>query len=160
MAFGSKFGDDGDGFGEPRRSSGPDGGGGGGSGDGGGGGDGTGEAASKALTSRVSRMLSNIEAELDKVERSISGKMRLLDADNDGIISQKELEHAVRFLREQLSPEELQALYSHLGEKAGVPGSFEVDRLLELAASDAALEPQPGDKGAEKGDPFVKIHIK
>jgi LETM1 and EF-hand domain-containing protein 1 len=107
-------------------------------------------AAPKSLTDRVSKMLHDIEKELDNVEQSIGKKMHLLDTDNDGIISQQELEHAVRFLREQLSPEELEDLYAHLGKKAGAPGSFELDKLLEMAADkDFTVAPREVE-GADK----------
>ncbi|KAG1666318.1 hypothetical protein FOA52_004800 [Chlamydomonas sp. UWO 241] len=120
-----------------------------------------GGAAPKRLTDRVSKMLHDIEKELDNVEKSIGSKMRLLDIDNDGIISQQELEHAVRFLREQLSPEELQDLYAHLGKKAGTPGSFELDKLLEMAADqDFTVAPrdEADEAGAGKDKDGVKIH--
>ena len=57
----------------------------------------------KRLNDRVSRMLKDIEKELDNVELSIGNRMHVLDTDHDGIITQQELEHAFRLIKEQLS---------------------------------------------------------
>ena len=57
----------------------------------------------KRLNDRVSRMLKDIEKELDNVELSIGNRMHVLDTDRDGIITQQELEHAFRLIKEQLS---------------------------------------------------------
>ena len=57
----------------------------------------------KQLADRVSRMLRDIEKELDTAEASIGSRMHVLDTDRDGIITQAELEAAFRLIKEQLS---------------------------------------------------------
>ena len=57
----------------------------------------------KKLNDRVSKMLKEIELELDNAELSIGNRMHVLDTDRDGIISQQELEQALTLIKEQLS---------------------------------------------------------
>lgn len=123
------------------------------------------DSAPNFLANRVSKMLANIEKELDKVEQSIGGRMRILDTDNDGVISQQELLDAVRFLKEQLTPEELQQLVDLLSAKGeGTPGSILVSNLLSLAAKEQKLAAREQRKEAGRSDgghkDVVEIHIK
>ncbi len=59
-------------------------------------------AASKRVGARVTKLLHSIEQELDKVEVKIGDKLKLLDTDQDGLVSRQELEAAFSFLRKQL----------------------------------------------------------
>lgn len=51
------------------------------------------------VSQRVKRMLFRIEEDLDKADQSIGDRMHLLDTDNDGLISRRELEEALTFLQ-------------------------------------------------------------
>ena len=62
------------------------------------------------VSDRVTKMLVRIESDLDKAEENIGGKLHLLDTDNDGVISRKELEDALKFLDQELTEEEMQQL--------------------------------------------------
>lgn len=87
------------------------------------------------LGERVSRMLTSIEAELDAVETKIGGKLHFLDVDKDGKVSESELENALQYLRDQLSPEEMSELLVRLKKaaSAAASGVIEVSGLANLA---------------------------
>jgi hypothetical protein len=53
------------------------------------------EAVPKRLQERVSKILHRIELELDAAEAAIGNKMRVIDLDNDGLISEAELQTAL-----------------------------------------------------------------
>jgi hypothetical protein len=63
-------------------------------------------------------MLKDIEKELDNVELSIGNRMHVLDTDHDGIITQQELEHAFRLIKEQLG--EMLGMLSLYGTRLSV----------------------------------------
>ena len=67
-------------------------------------------AAPQRLEERVSGILLRIEKELDQAEQAIGSNMHVIDLDNDGLISRKELEQAMRFLKKNLDEEDLKAL--------------------------------------------------
>ncbi|GIL66070.1 hypothetical protein Vafri_19678 [Volvox africanus] len=103
-------------------------------------------AASKRLGARVTKLLHSIEQELDKVEVKIGDKLNLLDTDRDGLISRKELEAAISFLRKQLDPADLELLFQKLGAAAADPFvPIKVDELLALADQNRLAV---GDKAA------------
>lgn len=52
--------------------------------------------------------MSRIERELDVVEAKIGDKLKVLDLDNDGVISMDEIKAGMAFLHTQLGEEELQ----------------------------------------------------
>lgn len=52
--------------------------------------------------------MSRIERELDVVEAKIGDKLKVLDMDNDGVISMDEIKAGMAFLHTQLGEEELQ----------------------------------------------------
>ncbi|GAX86168.1 hypothetical protein CEUSTIGMA_g13581.t1 [Chlamydomonas eustigma] len=113
------------------------------------------ESMPKRLSDRVSRMLIDIEKELDKVELSIGSRMHVLDTNRDGIISQEELEQAFLLIKAQLTPEEHLQLYKQLRAlSADNSGDIHMTNLLQLAAS--AKESAQSDAGVES----VHIHIK
>ena len=78
----------------------------------------------------------------------------VLDADNDGVITEAELQSALGFLREQLGEDELRALLQRLnvlktaaaGDGAAADGGAAIDvcRLRELA------QPEVGKAGGVK----------
>lgn len=107
------------------------------------------DGVTKQLTDRVSRMLASIERDIDKVDKKIGSGMRKLDMDNDGVISQQELQDAISFVKAQLSPEEIAVLLERLGSTIKVN---EADRLVRgEEAVDAGL-------GAPKTAEVTRIH--
>ena len=67
------------------------------------------------VSDRVKSMLIRIEADLDKAESRIGKKLHLLDTDDDGVISRAELQDALKFLQDELSPKEMEELQQMLG---------------------------------------------
>jgi LETM1 and EF-hand domain-containing protein 1 len=100
----------------------------------------------KRLEERVSGILKRVERELDDADQKIGSKLRVLDMDNDGVISLEELHTAMTFLRQQMGEEELRAMLEALNAEAGATtgadgkGGIDVCRLMDLALK------QPGDK--------------
>ncbi|GAB4818097.1 hypothetical protein N2152v2_005143 [Parachlorella kessleri] len=116
--------------------------------------------AGRRLADRVSGILQRIEKELDDADSKIGDSMRVLDLDNDGIITTDELQTAMSFLREQLGEEELRHMLETLraegegasGEAAGSgygqtrhPEGINVNKLMQLAGvkGEAAEEGTP-----------------
>lgn len=83
------------------------------------------------VSNRVKKMLIRIEQDLDKAELAIGGKLHLLDTDNDGVISRKELQDAFKFLQNELSEDEMQQLQTMLGNT----DLISVSKLEELRVS-------------------------
>eukprot|EP00798_Chlamydomonas_sp_ICE-L_P023294 gene23294-30530_t len=100
----------------------------------------------KKLGERVNKMLSIMESDLDRADSTIGSTMRMLDKDDDGLVSQQELEEAIAFIRDRLSQEELNLLLDRLsGTETGVT----VEHILGLTK-----------KSADKGQEVTKIHMK
>lgn len=87
----------------------------------------------KALEERVAGILSRVERELDDADTKIGDRMRLLDLDNDGIISMEELGTAMSFLKEQMGEDELRTMLERLASEAGANGGIDVGKLMDLA---------------------------
>lgn len=89
----------------------------------------------KRLEERVSGILKRVEKELDDADTKIGSKLRVLDLDNDGIISMEELHTAMTFLRQQMGEEELRTMLEALAEEAGAQGGkgIDVSKLMEMA---------------------------
>jgi LETM1 and EF-hand domain-containing protein 1 len=100
----------------------------------------------KRLEERVSGILKRVEKELDDADQKIGSKLRVLDMDNDGVISMEELHTAMTFLRQQMGEEELRAMLEALNAESGAvtgadgKGGIDVCKLMDLALK------QPGDK--------------
>jgi hypothetical protein len=88
------------------------------------------------VENRVKNMLIRIEADLDTAEDNIGQKLHLLDTDKDGVISREELQDALKFLQDELTPEEMNQLQNMLGDTEKIS----VAKLQELLS--AAPEPQ------------------
>lgn len=90
----------------------------------------------KRLEERVTGILKRVEKELDVADSKIGSKLRVLDLDNDGVVSQDELRSAMRFLRQQMGEEDLRAMLEALAEEAPADragGGINVAKLMELA---------------------------
>jgi LETM1 and EF-hand domain-containing protein 1 len=97
----------------------------------------------KRLEGRVAGMLKRVERRLDEAETSIGDRLRVLDRDNDGVVSAEELRFAMASLREQLGEDELRALLEALQAEAGARapgGGFDVARLMDLALNHSKAE--------------------
>lgn len=99
----------------------------------------------KRLEERVTGILKRVEKELDDADQKIGSKLRVLDMDNDGVISMEELHTAMTFLRQQMGEEELRTMLEALNAEAGGTGAdgkggIDVCKLMDLALK------QPGDK--------------
>jgi len=97
------------------------------------------------LENRVTGILKRVEKELDDADLKIGTKLRVLDMDNDGVISMEELHTAMTFLRQQMGEEELRTMLEALNAEAGSvgedgKGGIDVCKLMDLALK------QPGDK--------------
>ena len=89
----------------------------------------------RRLEDRISSILKRVEKDLDDVESKIGNKFKLLDTDNDGIISQEELKLAFSFLKEQLVEEELQSFMNELSKDGAIlgDGAISTNELLRSA---------------------------
>jgi LETM1 and EF-hand domain-containing protein 1 len=89
----------------------------------------------RRLEDRIGSILKRVEKDLDDVETKIGDKFKLLDADNDGIISQEELKLAFGFLKEQLGEEELKSFMEELNKEGAVlsSGGISTNELLRSA---------------------------
>lgn len=89
----------------------------------------------RRLEDRIGSILKRVERDLDDVEKKIGDKFKLLDADNDGIISQEELQLALGFLREQLGEEEVAGLMAELQDEGALLPTGEISKavLQEIA---------------------------
>lgn len=89
----------------------------------------------RRLEDRISSILKRVEKDLDDVESKIGNKFKLLDTDNDGIISQEELKLAFSFLKEQLGEEELQSFMDELSKDGAIlgDGAISTNELLRSA---------------------------
>jgi len=65
-----------------------------------------------------------IEAELDDAEKTIGERLHVIDLDNDGLISESELQEALRFLKANLDEEELLLLLDRCGVWGGWVGGW------------------------------------
>jgi len=107
------------------------------------------QVAAAGLSDRVTRMLASIEKELDAVESKIGTSMHVLDKDQDGVISVDEVQKAVSCLRDQLSPEDLNALLCKLGA-AAQGHDIKVSELLSLASKKEEEEEEARKKSERK----------
>ena len=97
------------------------------------------------LEERVTGILKRVERELDDADNKIGSTLRVLDMDNDGIISLEELHTAMKFLRQQMGEEDLRSMLEALSEGAGEGaagggGGIDVCKLMELALDDPDKE--------------------
>ncbi|DAZ95608.1 TPA: hypothetical protein N0F65_000091 [Lagenidium giganteum] len=69
------------------------------------------------MMKKLETMLSNLEVELDKVDRDVGDRLNVLDRDSDGVLSADELKHAVMtILRKSNTEEDVEWLVSQIDE--------------------------------------------
>ncbi|CAL8464272.1 g3807 [Coccomyxa elongata] len=96
----------------------------------------------KRLADKVTGILERIEKELDTVDTKIGEAMHILDTDNDGMVTQEELQTAMGFLKEQLGEDELRALLDRLNDwQQDGATPIDVAKLMQMAASAEPLAP-------------------
>jgi len=72
------------------------------------------ESAASSLSNKVSKMLKRLDKELDSVEQKVKTTMKVVDKDDDGLVTRDELLGALGFLKEELGEEALQNLIEKL----------------------------------------------
>ncbi|KAK2079853.1 hypothetical protein QBZ16_002248 [Prototheca wickerhamii] len=94
------------------------------------------ERSESRLADKVASILQRVEADLDAADEHIGDRLRVLDLDNDGVISVEELQTALSFLREQVGEEELRHMLEVLSREASEDGKIDVNKLMDLARHD------------------------
>jgi Ca2+-binding EF-hand superfamily protein len=114
------------------------------------------------VSARVDEMLRNVESELSAAETAIGEKFKLLDADNDGIISLEELLNVTNVCKTtevgEDAESELRELLKDLSDEEGFVRVEDLKRLsLEMLRAEAAEEEEMGEDGGGGGeDSMVK----
>ena len=72
------------------------------------------ESTAQSLSKKVSSMLHRLDKELDDVEQKVKSTLKVVDKDDDGLVTKEELLGALGFLKENLGEEELQNLIERL----------------------------------------------
>merc|ERR1719399_2343511 len=72
------------------------------------------ESVASNLSGKVSKMLKRLDKELDSVEQKVKTTMKVVDKDDDGLVTRDELLGALGFLKEELGEEALQNLIEKL----------------------------------------------
>ena len=104
----------------------------------------------RRLEDRIGSILKRVERDLDDVEKKIGDKFKLLDADNDGIISQEELQLALGFLREQLGEEEVAGLMAELQDEGALLPTGEISKaVLQEIAYESESDSEDGRSAEE-----------
>jgi Ca2+-binding EF-hand superfamily protein len=107
-------------------------------------------------------MLRKVESELSAAETAIGEKFKLLDADNDGIISLEELLNVTNVCKTtevgEDAESELRELLKDLSDEEGFVRVEDLKRLsLEMLRAEAAEEEEMGeDSGGGGEDSMVK----
>ncbi len=104
----------------------------------------------RRLEDRIGSILKRVERDLDDVEKKIGDKFKLLDADNDGIISQEELQLALGFLKEQLGEDEVAGLMAELQDEGAVLPTGEISKaVLQEIAYESESDSEDGRSAEE-----------
>ena len=104
------------------------------------------------VSARVDEMLRKVESELSAAETAIGEKFKLLDADNDGIISLEELLNVTNVCKTtevgEDAESELRELLKDLSDEEGFVRVEDLKRLsLEMLRAEAAEEDEGEDGG-------------
>ena len=107
--------------------------------------------AREALSQRVTKVLRLLDEELDKVDDRVGDSLKLIDRDQDGIVTREEIEGALGYLREEFGEAELTEFLGRLrqSDEPNEVSGFSVESLLELARSEA-LAAKAGSGGASE----------
>lgn len=99
------------------------------------------DQTSAILQERVAKMLDKLQKEVDSVEVSIGDKLKLLDADGDGVVSCNELRHAIQTgLKEKYSDDDVEKLLRKLD--LDHDGIVTLEELNEVLTSTLAIKQQ------------------
>ena len=66
------------------------------------------ESVASNLSGKVSKMLKRLDKELDSVEQKVKTTMKVVDKDDDGLVTREEVLGALGFLKEELGQEDLE----------------------------------------------------
>merc|ERR1712146_825794 len=83
------------------------------------------ESMASILRKRVRRMLHELDRELDDVEAKVKTTLKLMDKDDDGVVSREEVKGALGFLNASMEESELHAFLEQL------PDQLPLENLLE-----------------------------
>nr|CCA15173.1 LETM1 and EFhand domaincontaining protein 1 putative [Albugo laibachii Nc14] len=92
------------------------------------------------MMKKLEAMLSNLEVELDKVDRDVGDRLNILDRDSDGVLSAEELKHAVMtIMRKSNREEDVEWLVTQIDEDQD--GRISLEKLVEwISKSRESLE--------------------
>jgi Ca2+-binding EF-hand superfamily protein len=112
------------------------------------------------VSARVDEMLRKVESELSAAETAIGEKFKLLDADNDGIISLEELLNVTNVCKTtevgEDAESELRELLKDLSDEEGFVRVEDLKRLsLEMLRAEAAEEEEMGEDGGGGGEDSI-----
>jgi LETM1 and EF-hand domain-containing protein 1 len=72
------------------------------------------EAKEAKLEALLDKIISKLEKEVDKVEKTVGTKLHVIDTDKDGVISTNELQQAAGLLKEKLSEEDIKTIITKI----------------------------------------------
>ena len=109
--------------------------------------------AREALSQSVTKVIRRLDEELDKVDDRVGDSLKLIDRDQDGIVTREEIEGALGYLREELGEGELSEFLGRLrqSDEPNEVSGFSVESLLELAEEEKE-KGAAGAKGEKKGE--------
>ena len=113
--------------------------------------------AREALSQSVTKVIRRLDEELDKVDDRVGDSLKLIDRDQDGIVTREEIEGALGYLREELGEGELSEFLGRLrqSDEPNEVSGFSVESLLELAKEEkegGGAKGAAGAKGEKKGE--------
>ncbi len=102
------------------------------------------------MRKKLDAMITNIEMELEKVDKSIGSRLNVLDQDNDGIITDAELKAAVRdYLRAHNTETDVDWVVQQIDQdKDGKISRHELVEWIEKKAQlhESAGSPKPSSR--------------
>jgi LETM1 and EF-hand domain-containing protein 1 len=91
------------------------------------------ESAAQSLSKKVSSMLHRLDKELDDVEQKVKTTMKVVDKDDDGLVTKEEVLGALGFLKEEMGEEDLQNFIERLDivQSSSTTGHIDFKELLD-----------------------------
>ncbi|GLD93490.1 hypothetical protein PINS_up002082 [Pythium insidiosum] len=106
------------------------------------------------MMKKLDSMLSNLEMELDKVDREVGDRLNVLDLDTDGVLSADEIKHAVMtILRKANTEEDVEWLISQIDKDKD--GMISLEELVSWIDKCRELLEATGEIKLEVAEPIV-----